>query len=260
MTKELLQHKPIVQKIMDMARRFRNAGLSTDYDARYTELQDAIYEALAQQEQPAQEHGGRESLESLLSTAIGTIMSCKDRIGYKENSVVDKFVKECAERPKDWPGTATTQPAQEPYGWVRPNPGFNSGLCNIGAVCPTGWIGSATPVYAHPAPTQPSLNAEDKFAHTDSIATADDAAVDAFAREMKAKLARARAKGRTGWQLCSQEELSHMLHEHVEKGDPRDVANFCMFLHSLGHGIVQRDAINGCYVAQPEAHYRGGTK
>lgn len=66
------------------------------------------------QEQPAQEHGGRESLESLLSTAIGTIMSCKDRIGYKENSVVDKFVKECAERLKDWPGTATTQPAQEP--------------------------------------------------------------------------------------------------------------------------------------------------
>lgn len=67
----------------------------------------------------------------------------------------------------------------------------------------------------------------------------DDVAVDAFATAMKDKLAQARAKGRTGWQQCCKEELSQMLREHVEKGDPRDVANFCMFLHSLGHGIAQ---------------------
>lgn len=66
----------------------------------------------------------------------------------------------------------------------------------------------------------------------------DDAAVDAFAQAMKEKLAAARTKGRGGWQDCPPQELSRMLREHVEKGDPRDVANFCMFLWSLGHGIA----------------------
>lgn len=65
----------------------------------------------------------------------------------------------------------------------------------------------------------------------------DDIAVDEFAAAMKAKLADARAKGRHGWQTCSQADLTDMLHEHVAKGDPRDVANFCMFLWKLGHGI-----------------------
>jgi len=65
----------------------------------------------------------------------------------------------------------------------------------------------------------------------------DDVAVDQFAEVMKAKLADARAKGRAGWQQCDPAELSYMLREHVEKGDPRDVANFCMFLWSLGKPI-----------------------
>ncbi|MDR6394663.1 hypothetical protein [Herbaspirillum seropedicae] len=65
----------------------------------------------------------------------------------------------------------------------------------------------------------------------------DDIAVDQFAEVMKAKLADARAKGRAGWQHCDPAELSYMLREHVEKGDPRDVANFCMFLWSLGKPI-----------------------
>lgn len=65
----------------------------------------------------------------------------------------------------------------------------------------------------------------------------DDVAVDQFAEAMKAKLADARAKGRSGWQECDPTELSYMLREHVEKGDPRDVANFCMFLWSLGKPI-----------------------
>jgi hypothetical protein len=65
----------------------------------------------------------------------------------------------------------------------------------------------------------------------------DDIAVDRFAEAMKAKLADARAKGRSGWQECDPAELSYMLREHVEKGDPRDVANFCMFLWSLGKPI-----------------------
>lgn len=66
----------------------------------------------------------------------------------------------------------------------------------------------------------------------------DDAAVNDFAQAMKYKLAAARHKGREGWQTCPPEELSRMLREHVEKGDPLDVANFCMFLWWLGHGIA----------------------
>lgn len=58
----------------------------------------------------------------------------------------------------------------------------------------------------------------------------DDDAVDRFAAMMKAKLAQARAKGRAGWQTCPPDALQHMLVEHVHKGDPVDVANFCMFL------------------------------
>ena len=75
----------------------------------------------------------------------------------------------------------------------------------------------------------------------------DDVAVDKFAQAMKDKLAKAREKGRGGWQTCAPSDLSWMLREHVEKGDPRDVANFCMFLWSLGSGIttplpIERDA------------------
>jgi len=65
----------------------------------------------------------------------------------------------------------------------------------------------------------------------------DDVAVDEFAIAMKAKMASARAKGRSGWETCAPAELSRMLREHVEKGDPRDVANFCMMLHHHGAPI-----------------------
>jgi hypothetical protein len=52
----------------------------------------------------------------------------------------------------------TTLPTdQEPYGWVQPNPGFNSGIFNQGAACPYGWVGSAIAVYtAQPQPEQPN--------------------------------------------------------------------------------------------------------
>ncbi|WP_426269209.1 hypothetical protein ACN9MB_13355 [Dyella kyungheensis] len=74
-------------------------------------------------------------------------------------------------------------------------------------------------------------------------AIADAAAVDAFATAMKEKLAQARAKGRSGWgdkDDCSQQHLSDMLRSHVDKGDPRDVANFCMFLYARGESINTR--------------------
>ncbi|GEM_PF-1790519 len=69
----------------------------------------------------------------------------------------------------------------------------------------------------------------------------DDLAVDAFATSMKAKMAAARAKGRGGWEdpaQCSANDLSRLLRDHVEKGDPRDVANFCMMLHQRGEAIA----------------------
>lgn len=85
-----------------------------------------------------------------------------------------------------------------------------------------------------------------KFAdtHTGDDATqavhADDLATDRFATAMKAKMTTSRSKGRYGWDnkdLVSREALSDMLRRHVIKGDPVDVANFCMMLHQRGELI-----------------------
>lgn len=76
-----------------------------------------------------------------------------------------------------------------------------------------------------------------KKTEPDLIEHPDEQAVDRFAEAMKIKLALARAKGRHGWELCHPEDLSKMLRDHVEKGDPRDVANFCMMLWNLNAGI-----------------------
>ena len=46
------------------------------------------------------------------------------------------------------------QPEQEPYGWVQPNPSFNSGIFNQGAECPSGWVGSAIAVHTAPPAAQ----------------------------------------------------------------------------------------------------------
>lgn len=70
----------------------------------------------------------------------------------------------------------------------------------------------------------------------------DDVAVYVLAKAMKSKLAQKRSEGRGGWQSpdeCSQELLSKLLREHVEKGDPVDVANFCMMLFNRGECIEQ---------------------
>ena len=55
----------------------------------------------------------------------------------------------------------------------------------------------------------------------------DDEAVDAFAAQMKEKLAEARANGRAGWHdshLCTVASLTDLLLNHVAKGDPIDIA------------------------------------
>lgn len=68
----------------------------------------------------------------------------------------------------------------------------------------------------------------------------DDIAVDQCAVAMKAKLAKKRAEGRSGWddkENCSQVWLSTLLREHVEKGDPLDVANLAMMLWARGESV-----------------------
>lgn len=69
----------------------------------------------------------------------------------------------------------------------------------------------------------------------------DDLAVDRFATAMKAKLAKKRAEGRSGWDRkdeCSAEDLTYMLVQHIWKGDPLDVGNLAMMLHQRGERIV----------------------
>lgn len=77
----------------------------------------------------------------------------------------------------------------------------------------------------------------------------DDIAVDRFAMLMKSKLAAARAKGRGGWDdpaRCNANYLRKSLHEHVAKGDPVDVANFCMMLAHYGASTATPDSPSEC--------------
>ena len=68
----------------------------------------------------------------------------------------------------------------------------------------------------------------------------DNNAVDAFAQAMKEKLAKARAKGRKGWndkKTCSDEYLASNFFQCLKKyndGNFIDLANFLMFLHVRG--------------------------
>lgn len=89
---------------------------------------------------------------------------------------------------------------------------------------------------AHPAPTSDGGGVE----RLQSVHP-DDIAVDGFANVMSAKLATKRALGYCGWddkEQCSAEHLSRLLRQHVEKGDPVDVANFAMMLHQRGERIT----------------------
>lgn len=68
----------------------------------------------------------------------------------------------------------------------------------------------------------------------------DDQAVTKFAEAMKSKLAKARDKGRTGWEnpaLCATEVLCDQFIGHISKGNEgnfEDLANFAMMLHQRG--------------------------
>ena len=74
-----------------------------------------------------------------------------------------------------------------------------------------------------------------------SLVHPDQAAVRKFASAMEAKMAVARSKGRSGWNNpaeCSIDLLQDLLRGHLLKGDPVDVANFCMMLWNRGAKVV----------------------
>lgn len=71
-----------------------------------------------------------------------------------------------------------------------------------------------------------------------TAAELDNHAVDQLANLMKQKLAKKREQGYNGWPNCDPNHLSRLLRDHVEKGDPVDVANFCAFLVANGDFIL----------------------
>lgn len=79
------------------------------------------------------------------------------------------------------------------------------------------------------------LDAFTRAAHSDA------AAIMEFAAAMASKMHQAAMKGHAGWDnpvLCSTESLQRALQEAVIKGDPVDVANYAMMLHSRGAGTA----------------------
>lgn len=74
----------------------------------------------------------------------------------------------------------------------------------------------------------------------------DDYCIGQFAKMMSEKMAASRAKGRSGWndpEKYSVEYLRSLLYEHLDKGDPVDVANFCMMLRHY-EASTYREACN----------------
>lgn len=59
-------------------------------------------------------------------------------------------------------------------------------------------------------------------------------ALDKAVTAMAAKLYRKYLEGYSGFDNCSEERLNALLHSHLAKGDPIDVANFAAFLHFNG--------------------------
>ncbi|MDS1141765.1 hypothetical protein RE432_15090 [Pusillimonas sp. SM2304] len=138
--------------------------------------------------------------------------------------------------------------------YAAPQPAATPPLSATKLVIPLEWAGTEAEYEAavmrgevqavHRTKTQPAASAEPVI-KVEPLHP-DDLAVDSFACAMKEKLALARTKGRSGWQACDPAELSAMLRNHVDKGDPRDVANFCMFLWNKDQPITAP------VVAQPQ--------
>ncbi|MGG4629349.1 hypothetical protein ACLPGS_10260 [Stenotrophomonas maltophilia] len=188
----------------------------------WMDLARAAVAALSTQPSP----GGQDALAEALADDVETCVS--DACGYlASDSGWDDYGiyrDDAAERYRALPDRIRALAARQPvriYGCcAQPEGELHTAEC---------------PNMRHPAARQPGGDQH-----------ADDLAVDAFAAAMKAKMAAARAKGRGGWEdpaQCSADGLSRMLRDHVEKGDPRDVANFCMMLHQRGESISARQPV-----------------
>lgn len=78
-----------------------------------------------------------------------------------------------------------------------------------------------------------------KFEQPPTQADIDNEAVDKLAKAMKDKLAKKREQGYHGWATCKHGDLVQLLINHVDKGDPIDVANFCAFLFARGEPLTE---------------------
>ena len=78
-----------------------------------------------------------------------------------------------------------------------------------------------------------------EFEQPPTQADIDNAAVDKLAQAMKSKLAKKREQGYHGWETCKHGDLVQLLINHVDKGDPIDVANFCAFLFARGEPLTE---------------------
>ena len=78
-----------------------------------------------------------------------------------------------------------------------------------------------------------------EFEHPPTQEDIDNEAVDKLAQAMKNKLAKKREQGYHGWATCKHGDLVQLLINHVDKGDPIDVANFCAFLFARGEPLTE---------------------
>ena len=78
-----------------------------------------------------------------------------------------------------------------------------------------------------------------EFEQPPTQADIDNEAVDKLAQAMKNKLAKKREQGYHGWETCKHGDLVQLLINHVDKGDPIDVANFCAFLFARGEPLTE---------------------
>lgn len=121
--------------------------------------------------------------------------------------------------------------------------------CDVGTPAPVAWLRN----FAEPNPHaitdlkyRSVVDAENEVAYHpvwaggSPSAHSDDMAIDRFAHAMKAKMAKSRAKGRSGWDdpaQCDGQTLAALLIDHISKGNPgsfEDIANFAMMLHQRG--------------------------
>lgn len=77
------------------------------------------------------------------------------------------------------------------------------------------------------------------FEQPPTQADIDNEAVDKLAQAMKNKLSKKREQGYHGWETCKHGDLVQLLINHVDKGDPIDVANFCAFLFARGEQLIE---------------------